>query len=142
MKNTFTKEERLCAKRRINTLFKSGSSFVLYPFRIVFIFEKNNIADDIPASQSIISVSKRRFKRAVDRNSIKRMMRESYRTQKSNDLIPFLLKHNVTLYLAIQYVGKQILTYDVFNAAMNKMLKKLQDECAKAYLEKGDSTPV
>ncbi len=138
MKNTFTKEERLCAKRRIDTLFKSGSSFVLYPFRVVFIFENNHIADNTPASQSIISVSKRRFKRAVDRNSIKRMMRESYRTQKSNDLIPFLLKHNVTLYLAIQYVGKQILTYDVFNAAMSKMLKKLQDECAEAYLEKGD----
>jgi len=136
MKNTFTKEERLCAKRRIDTLFKSGSSFVLYPFRIVFIFEKNNEADDIPSSQSIISVSKRRFKRAVDRNSIKRMMRESYRLQKSNDLIPFLL--NVTLYLAIQYAGKQILAYDVFSTAMNKMLKKLQDECAEVYLEKGD----
>jgi len=138
MKNTFTKEERLCAKRRIDTLFKSGSSFVLYPFRVVFIFEKNNLTDDIPSSQSIISVSKRRFKRAVDRNSIKRMMRESYRLQKSNDLIPFLLKHNVTLYLTIQYVGKQILAYDVFSTAMNKMLKKLQDECAEAYLEKGD----
>lgn len=138
MKNTFTKEERLCAKRRIDTLFKSGSSFVLYPFRIVFIFEKDNKADHSPSCQSIISVSKRRFKRAIDRNLIKRLMRESYRLQKSNDLIPFLLKHNVTLYLAIQYVGKQILAYDMFRIAMNKMLKKLQDECAEAYLEKGD----
>jgi len=138
MRNTFTKEERLCAKRRIDTLFKSGSSFVLYPFRIVFVFEKNNETENSPPCQSIISVSKRRFKRAVDRNAIKRMMREGYRLQKSNDLIPFLLKHNVTLYLAIQYVGKQILAYDVFHTAMNKMLKKLQDECADAYLEKGN----
>ncbi|MCS4228723.1 ribonuclease P protein component [Sphingobacterium sp. BIGb0165] len=138
MRNTFTKEERLCAKRRIDALFKSGSSFVLYPFRIVFVFEKNNETENIPPCQSIISVSKRRFKRAVDRNAIKRMMREGYRLQKSNDLIPFLLKHNVTLYLAIQYVGKQILAYDVFHTAMNKMLKKLQDECADAYLEKGN----
>ncbi|MNI07997.1 ribonuclease P [compost metagenome] len=138
MRNTFTKEERLCAKRRIDTLFKSGSSFVLYPFRIVFVFEKNSETENFPPCQSIISVSKRRFKRAVDRNAIKRMMREGYRLQKSNDLIPFLLKHNVTLYLAIQYVGKQILAYDVFHTAMNKMLKKLQDECADAYLEKGN----
>ncbi|CAM3627010.1 ribonuclease P protein component [Sphingobacterium prati] len=136
MRNTFTKEERLCARKRIDTLFKSGSSFVLYPFRIVFVLEKNSETAILPPCQSIISVSKRRFKKAVDRNTIKRMMRESYRLQKSNDLIPFLLKHNVTLYLAIQYVGKQILTYDVFHAAMNKMLKKLQDECAGTYLEK------
>lgn len=138
MRNTFTKEERLCAKGRIDTLFKSGSSFVLYPFRIVFFFEKRTHTDKSPPCQSIISVSKRRFKRAVDRNSIKRMMRESYRLHKSHDLIPFLLKHHVTLYVAIQYVGKQILTYDVFDTAMNKMLKKLQNECAEAYLEKGD----
>ena len=138
MRNTFTKEERLCAKRRIDTLFKSGSSFVLYPFRIVFVFEKNKETENPPPCQSIISVSKRRFKTAVDRNAIKRMMRESYRLQKSDNLIPFLLKHNVTLYLAIQYVGKQILAYDVFHTAMNKMLKKLQDECAAAYLEKGN----
>ena len=136
MRNTFTKEERLCARKRIDTLFKSGSSFVLYPFRIVFVLEKNSETAILPPCQSIISVSKRRFKKAVDRNTIKRMMRESYRLQKSNDLIPFLLKHNVTLYLAIQYVGKQILTYDVFHAAMNKMLKKLQDEFAGTYLEK------
>jgi ribonuclease P protein component len=76
MKNTFTKEERLCAKRRIDALFKAVLLVVLYPFRVVFIFEKNNLTDHIPSSQSIISVSKRRFKRAVDRNSIKRMMRE------------------------------------------------------------------
>jgi ribonuclease P protein component len=138
MRNTFTKEERLCAKKRIDTLFKSGSSFVLYPFRIVFILEKNKQTENILPCHSILSVSKRRFKRAVDRNAIKRMMRESYRLQKSNDLIPFLLKHNVTLYLAIQYVGKQILAYDVFHTAMNKMLKKLQDECADAYLEQGN----
>lgn len=138
MRNTFTKEERLCAKRRIDTLFKSSSSFVLYPFRVVFVFEKNKETENTPTIQSIISVSKRRYKRAVDRNAVKRMMRESYRIQKSNDLIPFLLKHNVTLYLAIQYVGKQIVAYDVFHAAMNKMLKKLQDECADAYLEKGN----
>lgn len=136
MRNTFTKEERLCARKRIDTLFKSGSSFVLYPFRIVFVLDKNSETEIPPPCQSIISVSKRRFKKAVDRNTIKRMMRESYRLQKSNDLIPFLSKHNVTLYLAIQYVGKQILTYDVFHAAMNKMLKKLQDECAGTYLEK------
>lgn len=138
MKNTFTKEEPLLKSASIRLFAHNRSSFVLYPFRVVFIFEKNNLTDHIPSSQSIISVSKRRFKRAVDRNSIKRMMRESYRLQKSNDLIPFLLKHNVTLYLAIQYVGKQILAYDVFSTAMNKMLKKLQDECAEAYLEKGD----
>ena len=137
MKNTFAKEERLCAKKRIDMLFRSSSSFVLYPFRVVFVFEKNNETVHYPPCQSIISVSKRRYKRAVDRNSIKRMMRECYRLQKSNDLIPFLLKHNVTLYLAIQYVGKQILPYDVFNAAMKKMLKKLQDECAETHLEKG-----
>jgi len=136
MRNTFTKEERLCAKKRIDMLFKFGSSFVLYPFRVVFIFENSQQTEKNPPCQSIISVSKRRFKRAVDRNAIKRMLRESYRLQKSNDLIPFLIEHNVTLYLAIQYVGKQILAFDVFRAAMNKTLKKLQDECAQAYLDK------
>ena len=77
--NKFYKEERLCSKKSLDLLFKNGSSFLLYPFRITYLF-----IDEVhpyPA-QVVINVAKKRYKRAVDRNLIKRRTREAYRLQK------------------------------------------------------------
>ena len=101
--HTFKKEERLCSVRLIQSLFHSGSSFVVYPFRVVYRFEKR----DIGTAQVLISVSKRRFKLAVTRNSIKRRLREAYRLEKGAKLLPFLDERKQYLVFAIQSIGKQ-----------------------------------
>ncbi|WP_133639399.1 ribonuclease P protein component [Sphingobacterium paludis] len=133
MNYTFTKEERLCSKRHIDGLFHNGSSFVIYPYRVVFLTLKDQ-SSAIPV-QCIISVSKRRFKKAVDRNTLKRRMREAYRLQK-HTLHSFLREHDLHVHVAFQYVGKEKLPYAQFHQRMEVVLNKLSDECTKIYLGK------
>ena len=98
---TFSKEEHLCSKRHIALLFSKGSSFNLYPLRFVYYTPQ-----DLPSGQTqvVISVSKRYFKRAVDRNRLKRQIREAYRLNKH------LLYQNPSQsprLLGILYIGKE-----------------------------------
>lgn len=76
---TFTKAERLSGKTALDHLFQTGKSFNSFPFKVVW---KEVAAAEAPV-QLVISVPKRLFKRAVDRNVIKRRIREAYRKNKS-----------------------------------------------------------
>ena len=80
---SFKKEERLCNVKLIEKLFTDGSSFLVYPFRIIWLSE---VANSVHPVQVLISVPKKRFKRAVDRNLLKRRIRELYRIHKSEFL--------------------------------------------------------
>jgi len=98
---TFPKEEHLCSKRLIALLFSKGSSFNLYPLRFVYLTPQDMPPDQ---TQVLISVSKRYFKRATDRNRLKRQMRETYRLNKH------FFKQNpeqAPRLLGILYIGKE-----------------------------------
>lgn len=135
-KNTLSKEERLCSKRSIDGLFSKGSSFVLYPFRFVFLQTTDLVSEpnQIPL-KVLFSVPKRRIKLAVTRNLIKRRMREVYRLQKNDFLISYLDSHELALHLAIQYVANHPESYDLMYTKMEAALKKLQHEFSKMDLE-------
>jgi len=76
---TFGKNERLSKEKHIQELFDKGSSFYSFPFKVFFMPHP----DPAPSThQVLVSVSKRNFKRAVDRNLIKRRIREAYRLNK------------------------------------------------------------
>ena len=76
---TLSKEERLSWKRYIDLLFEKGQSFVAFPLRVVYL----PLEEEMSAPVSIlISVPKKKFKRAVKRNLIKRQVREAYRVRK------------------------------------------------------------
>ena len=79
-KYTLKKDERLKSRKIIQQLFKKGKSFSVFPFRVIYIEEAN------PETylKAAFSVSSKNFKKAVDRNRIKRLMRECYRLQKKN----------------------------------------------------------
>ncbi|MCY1523162.1 Ribonuclease P protein component [compost metagenome] len=120
--NTFRKEERLCSKKSLDLLFKNGSSFLLYPFRVSYLF-----VDEVQTypAQVVINVSKKRYKHAVDRNLIKRRIREAYRLQKQELLYAELLERSDLLLLSLQYVGKKKYEYTFLEKKMMLVLKKL-----------------
>jgi len=74
-----SKEEKLKRKKRIETLFSEGNSVLVYPLRMVYL-PMDHGADSLVKCG--FGVSKKKFNQAVDRNRIKRLMREAYRHQK------------------------------------------------------------
>lgn len=121
---TFKKEERLCSKKLLEELFHNGSSFLLYPFRIIWL-PSSHIDSTVPV-QVVINVSKRRFKRAADRNLIKRRIREVYRLHKSDLLYPFLTERGSQILLSLNYIGKEISEYALIEKKLKASLEKLK----------------
>lgn len=111
----FPKSERLCAQPRIQQLFEKGERKLIYPV----LFYAFPSAD--PVHQVLISAPKKRYKRAVDRNYLKRMMREAYRLQKSEieDVSP-------RFDLGFQYVGKEIEPYTKIAASVHQFFTLLR----------------
>jgi ribonuclease P protein component len=124
---TFKKEERLCNKRLLDKLFHSGSSFLCYPYRVLW-FEA-----PVPQQstvQVVFAVAKKRFRRAVDRNLIKRRTREAYRLHKQELLYKPLQEQNKQLILSVNYIGKEINDFAFVDKKMAKLMIQL---CEQVY---------
>jgi ribonuclease P protein component len=119
--HTFTKQEKLCSPKQLDVLFEKGKSFYQTPVRFVF-FETEQL-QPFPV-QIVVSVSKRNFKKAVDRNRIKRLIRENYRLNKSN-LYQHLHLKNKNILLAITYIGKDLPEFAIIETSIIKGLQKL-----------------
>lgn len=117
------KEERLCSKKFLTELFDSGSSFLVYPFRVVWLNSPNQ--NQSYPIQIVISVPKKRFKSAVDRNLIKRRTREVYRVGKEVQLYPALSQYQQKILLGLSYVGKEIHDFDFLQQKLNSLFKTL-----------------
>ncbi|GAA4318846.1 hypothetical protein GCM10023149_17150 [Mucilaginibacter gynuensis] len=125
---TFKKEERLCNKGLIDSLFHSGSSFLCYPYKASWRLVDN--AGQYPV-QVMFSVAKKRYKHAVDRNTIKRRSREAYRLNKQQHLYNFLQASNKHIILSLSYIGKDIAEYDFIEKKMVKLLTQLSEQISK-----------
>ncbi|MDO9152425.1 MAG: ribonuclease P protein component [Paludibacter sp.] len=123
-KFSFPKQEHLCGEIPINRLFTQGKAFIAYPLRVVYIIDENK--DLIPV-KILVNVPKKRFKRAVKRNRIKRLMREAYRLNKPA-LIDFIKQRNLNLQIAFNYVSDEEFDFNTIEKQLVKALKKISDK--------------
>jgi ribonuclease P protein component len=130
---TFSKEERLCSKKAIDRLFEDGFSFFSHPFTVVW--QPYQASSSLPARTGI-SVPKKNFKKAVDRNRIKRVTREAWRHQKKT-LYNILEQHNMRIVIMLIYNGRELPSPD----EMNKNIKKLINRLA-VHLNSAEGKPA
>lgn len=119
MRITFKKNERLKSRKAIEALFSEGKSFKKYPVKLFFLPK-----EDFENTQVAFAVPKRLFKSAVDRNRIKRQLREAYRLQKH----VFTDNNGKKFALLLLYLGNEKPQYATIEIAMSILLKKLSDE--------------
>lgn len=123
-KFTLSKEERISWKRHIDLLFAKGQSFIAFPFRVIYLSSE----EEMPAPVSImVSVPKKKFKRAVKRNLIKRQAKEAYRLQKY-DLLDPLAGKNKSLLIAFLYVDKEVNPKEIIEKGMRKAIRLLNEK--------------
>ncbi|HEX8332587.1 MAG TPA: ribonuclease P protein component [Segetibacter sp.] len=101
---TFNKQERLKSHKLIEHLFTKGKSYTVFPIKAIYQFTGLNAGVNLQAG---VAVSKKNFKKAVDRNRIKRLLREAYRLQK-NELQNQLESKNKQLAIFFIYTGKEL----------------------------------
>ena len=116
----FPKAERLKSRRQIDQLFAGGKAFSAFPLRTIYKFQ--------PAEKGFLQVgvtaSKKYFKKAVDRNRIKRLLREAYRLQKEELFVQAkeLRKSGMVFFV---YTDKTIADFETVKLAMGKSLQRL-----------------
>src|SRR5699024_10259205 len=118
MSNKLTKDERLRSKTSIDKLFKEGKGFVKFPIKMQYM------PHDRPLHQVAFTAPKRNFKRAVDRNRIKRLMREAYRINK-HILYDKKLSPHAIFFI---YIGREMPTYADLEKRMKQCLKELSQK--------------
>jgi len=118
MNQTFPTIEKLKSKKLLDELFTSGKKLNEYPIKLVY--KQLDFEDDVLIKAGV-SVPKRNFKKAVDRNRIKRLLREGYRLNK-HILHDELNQKYVCMFL---YLSKDMPTFEEINIKMECLLKKL-----------------
>jgi ribonuclease P protein component len=120
---TLSKQERLSSLKEIEVLFKEGKSFSKYPFRVIWLEKDPTSSTGI---RVMFSVSKRKFPRAVDRNKVKRLMRESYRLLKPAFFQSMPV--NTSRDIGFVYTGTEILDFQIIQSNLSKALDRLSTQ--------------
>ena len=137
MENTLCKAERLDKKKVIDKMFAGGArSFSVFPLRVVYL-----PAEELEADASIlVSVSKRRFKRAVKRNRVKRQIREAYRMNK-HELLNVLAEKQCRLAIAFIYLSDQLVESSIIEERMKTALARVAEKVVPKSSETSAELP-
>ncbi len=124
MKFTFPKKEKLKSQKLIEKLFLEGKAVTAFPIRLLYL---QTTFEDGSKIKTGVSVSKRNFKKAVDRNHIKRLLREAYRLNK-----PEYFNNITTSYaFMILYLGKDDADFDSVNSKLKIVFKMFLEKISK-----------
>lgn len=120
VKLSYNKSEKLKSQKGIEQLFSEGKSISAYPLRLVYLEQGSELKVGV-------SVSKRNFKKAVDRIRIKRLLREGFRLNKS------ILSDNKPLgyALMILYISKDMPDFELINSKTKALFTKFNDQISK-----------
>jgi ribonuclease P protein component len=121
---TLGKQERLKSRKTIDLLFKAGKSFSIFPLRVIYQLPKPRLNTTGGKLQAGFTVGNKHFKKATDRNRIRRLMREAYRLQK-NLLHAQLSENGEELNVFFVYTAKEKTTYETILAKMKLALDRL-----------------
>lgn len=116
---TFSKSERLHSKKLVDELFSKGSSFVIYPLKVIHLPKSPSEVDN---HQVLVTVPKKSFKRAVDRNKIKRRIKEAYRLHKQDLQAAIPDKFLLIGYI---YIGKEFADYPTVADKLKQSVSRL-----------------
>ena len=115
MANKFLKSERLRSKIEIDKLFKNNNTFFFYPFKVIWNIEKMNTHTSV-----LISIPKKKIRRSIARNQLKRYIRESYRINKN------ILKDSIPLKFGIIYSSENNYEFNFLDERIKLILSRLK----------------
>jgi ribonuclease P protein component len=124
MKNTFRKHDRLKSSLEIEALYRENKFVIAYPVKCYYSFSE--IAENRHVVRAAFAVPKKIFKRAVERNTLKRRIREAYRLNYREMLEVFIDKKDKQLKLFFIYIGKEMMDFGVIEKSMLIILKSTQ----------------
>lgn len=121
---SLSKQERIKSNQLTTSLFEEGQTIFKHPFtaRYLLIDKRDSV------HKFAASVPKRNFKKAVDRNHIKRLIREAYRLNKALLPLQYLETKDKTLIIMFIYIDKQKNEFSLIEKAMKYLLNQLRDE--------------
>jgi ribonuclease P protein component len=122
---TLGRDERLKSRKQIERVFREGKSMQVFPFRVYF-FIQPLVAGRQPL-QAGMGASRRNFKKAVDRNRIKRLIREAYRLKKE-PLVLLMKEKQLSLSLFFIFTGKELPEYGLVSGKIAVALEKIMKE--------------
>ncbi|RNC88133.1 MAG: ribonuclease P protein component [Winogradskyella sp.] len=113
----YSKKDKLKSKKLIEQLFSEGKTITVFPLRLVYL--KTKFQDD-SILKTGVSVSKRLHKNAIDRNRIKRLIREAYRLNK----LKYFNKSSTSYAFMILYISKDKARFEDLDSKMNVLFEK------------------
>lgn len=136
------KAERLSGKKQVDTLFSGGAgrSMSIFPIRLVYVFQDSTGDPKEPQAKMMVSVSKRYFKHAVQRNRVKRQLREAYRRNK-HLLLDTLAQHpDAQVLMAFIWTSDQTAPSADVESRMKRLLLRLGEKTTATLCKASDNS--
>lgn len=125
--HTYSRSEKLKSRKVLSALFAGGKSISVFPVKLFWMPVGNETEQPIQAG---VGVSARHFSKAVDRNRIKRLLRECYRLNKQ-PLLATLKTRQQQVAVFFLYIGKELPDHGMLNEKMQQALTKLEEQIVR-----------